>query len=103
MTVSADTPARVAVVDRRTKETEIHLALALDGSGAGARVTGIGFFDHMLDLLARHGAIDLDVRAEGDLDTGAHHTVEDVGLCLGQALDRALGERRGIARYGHAV
>jgi imidazoleglycerol-phosphate dehydratase len=96
----ADRRARVA---RRTKETEVKLALALDGSGAGARRTGVGFLDHMLDLLARHGRLDLDVAVQGDLDTGSHHTVEDTGLGLGQALDAALGDRRGIARYGQAI
>jgi imidazoleglycerol-phosphate dehydratase len=95
--------SRQAEIHRQTKETTVDLRLELDGNGAGERVTGVGFLDHMLDLLARHGALDLDVRAEGDLQTGAHHTVEDVGLCLGQALDQALGERRGIVRYGHAV
>ncbi len=95
--------SRSAQIERRTGETEIHLTLDADGSGAGERSTGVGFLDHMLDLLARHAGLDLEVSAKGDLQTGAHHTVEDVGLCLGQALDRALGERRGIARYGHAV
>jgi imidazoleglycerol-phosphate dehydratase len=79
------------------------VALTLDGVGAGERSTGVGFFDHMLDLLARHGRMDLTVRATGDLDTGAHHTVEDVGICIGQALDRALGDRSGITRYGQAT
>ena len=95
--------SRSAEIARATKETNVVLRLALDGSGAGARSTGVGFFDHMLDLLARHGRLDLDVNVEGDLDTGAHHTVEDTGLALGQALDRALGDRSGIYRYGHAV
>jgi imidazoleglycerol-phosphate dehydratase len=94
---------RTAQIDRKTGETEIHLTLGLDGDGAGERETGVGFFDHMLDLLARHGHLDLVVRASGDLDTGAHHTVEDVGICLGQALDEALGDRSGIARYGQAT
>ncbi len=94
---------RAAEVDRRTAETEIHLSLALDGDGQGERETGVGFFDHMLDLLARHGRMNLTVRATGDLQTGAHHTVEDVGICLGQALDRALGDRVGITRYGQAT
>jgi imidazoleglycerol-phosphate dehydratase len=94
---------RDAVIDRRTGETNIHLTLDLEGSGAGERETGVGFLDHMLDLVARHGGLDLTVRATGDLQTGAHHTVEDVGICLGQALDRALADRRGIVRYGHAV
>jgi imidazoleglycerol-phosphate dehydratase len=94
---------RAAEIDRRTAETDIHLTLALDGEGGGERDTGVGFFDHMLDLLARHGRFDLTVRARGDLQTGAHHTVEDVGICLGQALDRALGDRAGIRRYGQAT
>jgi imidazoleglycerol-phosphate dehydratase len=88
---------------RETKETQISLSLALDGSGAGTRATGVGFLDHMLDLLARHGRLDLDVQATGDLQTGGHHTVEDVGIVFGQALDTALDERAGIQRYGHAV
>ncbi|MGZ4168535.1 MAG: imidazoleglycerol-phosphate dehydratase HisB [Solirubrobacteraceae bacterium] len=94
---------RAAEIDRRTAETDIHLTLALDGEGAGERATGVGFFDHMLDLLARHGRFDLTVKASGDLQTGAHHTVEDVGICLGQALDQALGDRAGICRYGQAT
>jgi imidazoleglycerol-phosphate dehydratase len=94
---------RGAEITRNTRETELSVRLALDGSGAGARRTGIGFFDHMLDLLARHGRLDLEVTATGDLQTGAHHTVEDTGLSFGQALDRALGDRAGIARYGHAI
>jgi imidazoleglycerol-phosphate dehydratase len=94
---------RTAEIDRNTAETQVHVSLALDGAGAGVRETGVGFLDHMLDLVARHGRLDLDVRASGDLQTGAHHTVEDVGICIGQALDRALGDRAGITRYGHAV
>jgi imidazoleglycerol-phosphate dehydratase len=94
---------RTAEIDRNTAETQVHVSLALDGAGAGVRDTGVGFLDHMLDLVARHGRLDLDVRASGDLQTGAHHTVEDVGICIGQALDRALGDRAGITRYGHAV
>ena len=94
---------RSAEKARDTKETQITLSLALDGSGAGTRVTGVGFFDHMLDLLARHARLDLEVRATGDVQTGAHHTVEDVGIVLGQALDTALGDRAGIYRYGHAI
>jgi imidazoleglycerol-phosphate dehydratase len=95
--------SRATEIDRKTKETEVRLTLALDGTGAGERRTGVGFFDHMLDLLARHGRLDLGVLVEGDLETGAHHTVEDTGIVLGQALDRALGDRTGIVRYGHAV
>jgi imidazoleglycerol-phosphate dehydratase len=94
---------RTAEIARQTKETDVRLTLALDGSGAGERRTGVGFFDHMLDLLARHGRLDLSVSVDGDLETGAHHTVEDAGIVLGQALDRALGDRAGITRYGHAV
>jgi imidazoleglycerol-phosphate dehydratase len=95
--------SRAATIDRQTAETRIRLELDLDGDGAGNRATGVGFFDHMLDLLARHGRMNLSVAAEGDLQTGAHHTVEDVGICLGQAIDQALGERRGITRYGQAT
>lgn len=95
--------ARTADIDRTTKETDVKLTLALDGSGAGTRQTGVGFLDHMLDLLARHGHLDLEVAVTGDLETGAHHTVEDTGIVLGQALDRALGDRAGITRYGQAV
>ncbi len=94
---------RSAQVERRTGETEIEVTLELDGDGGGTRATGVGFFDHMLDLLARHGRLNLTVSASGDLETGAHHTVEDVGICLGQALDRALGDRVGISRYGEAT
>jgi imidazoleglycerol-phosphate dehydratase len=94
---------RSAEITRTTKETELSLRVALDGTGAGERATGIGFFDHMLDLLARHGRLDLEVKAVGDLETGGHHTVEDTGLSLGSALDQALGDRAGIARYGHAI
>lgn len=95
--------SRTATIDRETAETRIHLELELDGDGQGERSTGVGFFDHMLDLLARHGRMNLVIGAGGDLQTGAHHTVEDVGICLGQALDRALGERTGITRYGQAT
>jgi imidazoleglycerol-phosphate dehydratase len=94
---------RAARKQRRTGETDIALEIALDGGGAGSRQTGVGFLDHMLDLLARHGRLDLVVQATGDLQTGSHHTVEDVGIVLGQALDEALGDRAGIYRYGHAV
>jgi imidazoleglycerol-phosphate dehydratase len=95
--------SRSAEIARETAETRIRLSLDLDGSGAGARSTGVGFLDHMLDLLARHGRLDLDVDVTGDLQTGSHHTVEDTGLALGRALDEALGDRSGITRYGHAV
>jgi imidazoleglycerol-phosphate dehydratase len=94
---------RTAEIDRSTQETDVHVALRLEGDGRGERETGVGFFDHMLDLLARHGRLELHVRASGDLHTGAHHTVEDVGICIGQALDRALGDRAGIGRYGQAT
>ena len=94
---------RTAEIARQTKETDVRLTLGLDGDGAGTRTTGVGFLDHMLDLLARHGRLDLEVQVTGDLQTGAHHTVEDTGIVFGQALDKALGDRRGIARYGHAV
>jgi imidazoleglycerol-phosphate dehydratase len=97
------TAPRTAEVARTTGETDIRLTLSLDGTGAGARATGVGFLDHMLDLLARHARVDLDVTAQGDLETGAHHTVEDVAICLGQALDQALGDRSGITRYGQAT
>ena len=94
---------RTAQLSRKTGETDVSLTLGLSGTGAGTRETGVGFLDHMLDLLARHGRLDLDVKVTGDLQTGAHHTVEDTGIVLGQALDQALGDRRGIVRYGHAV
>jgi imidazoleglycerol-phosphate dehydratase len=94
---------RTSEIARTTKETDVRMALALDGSGAGRRATGVGFLDHMLDLLARHGRLDLDVTVDGDLQTGGHHTVEDTGIVLGQALDQALADRAGIFRYGHAV
>ncbi len=95
--------SRRADIVRQTKETDVRLALALEGTGAGERSTGVGFLDHMRDLLARHGRLDLDVTVAGDLQTGAHHTVEDTGICLGQALDAALGDRAGIVRYGQAT
>ncbi len=93
---------RTATRERSTAETQIRLSLDLDGGEASA-TTGVGFLDHMLDLLARHGRLGLKVEASGDLETGAHHTVEDVGIVLGQALDEALGDRAGIRRYGSAV
>jgi imidazoleglycerol-phosphate dehydratase len=93
---------RAARIERRTRETKISLELSLDG-GDVSLSTGVGFFDHMLELLARHARLGLVVDAAGDLGTGAHHTVEDVGIALGQALDQALGDRAGICRYGHAV
>jgi imidazoleglycerol-phosphate dehydratase len=94
---------RTATIERKTAETDVRVTLALDGSGGGARNTGVGFLDHMLDLLARHARLDLDVQVAGDLQTGAHHTTEDTAIVLGQALDRALADRRGICRYGHFV
>ena len=94
---------RTATIQRTTGETDVRLTLALDGTGAGTRATGVGFLDHMLELLARHGRLDLDVQASGDLQTGAHHTAEDTAIVLGQALDEALGDRAGIVRYGSAT
>jgi imidazoleglycerol-phosphate dehydratase len=94
---------RSASIERKTAETDVRVSLSLDGSGAGTRSTGVGFLDHMLDLLARHARLDLDAQVTGDLETGAHHTVEDTAIVLGQALDRALGDRRGIYRYGFFV
>jgi imidazoleglycerol-phosphate dehydratase len=95
--------SRTAQISRTTGETDIRVSLELDGSGGGTRQTGIGFYDHMLDALARHAGFDLDVDAKGDLETGGHHTVEDVGIAIGQAIDHALGDRSGITRFGHAV
>jgi imidazoleglycerol-phosphate dehydratase len=95
--------SRTAHIHRVTGETDVSLSLGLDGSGAGERRTGVGFFDHLLDSLARHGGLDLDVGVKGDLETGPHHTVEDTGIALGQGIDQALGERAGIARFGSAV
>ena len=93
---------RTAVVSRSTAETKITVGVNLDGSGIARLHTGIGFFDHMLDQIARHGLIDLDIQAEGDLHIDGHHTVEDVGITLGQAVHQAVGDKRGIRRYGHA-
>jgi imidazoleglycerol-phosphate dehydratase len=92
---------RTAAINRQTAETKIALQLDLDGSGLADVATGVGFFDHMLTLLAKHAAIDLTVRAEGDLEVDQHHTVEDVGICFGQAIREALGDKAGIRRYGH--
>jgi imidazoleglycerol-phosphate dehydratase len=103
MSTPTDTTTRAATIERKTAETDVRLSLSLDGTGEGTRETGVGFLDHMLDLLARHGKIDLDVTVEGDLQTGAHHTAEDTAIVLGQALDRALGDRRGINRYGFFI
>jgi imidazoleglycerol-phosphate dehydratase len=95
--------SRTAQLSRKTGETDVRVDLDLDGGEPGTMSTGVGFFDHMLDLLARHGRLGLGVSVRGDLETGAHHTVEDTGIVLGQALAEALGDRRGIRRYGHAV
>ena len=94
--------ARTATVSRDTAETKITVTLNLDGTGQSKLATGIGFFDHMLDQIARHGLIDLDVQCEGDLHIDGHHTVEDVGITLGQAVRKAVGDKRGITRYGHS-
>jgi imidazoleglycerol-phosphate dehydratase len=97
-----DTAPRAGQVDRNTAETRISVRVNLDGSGQSKLSTGIGFFDHMLDQIARHGLIDLDIQAEGDLHIDGHHTVEDVGITLGQAVNQAVGDKKGIRRYGHA-
>jgi len=93
---------RHASVQRNTSETQIHVAVNLDGTGQAQLATGIGFFDHMLDQIARHGLIDLTVQAQGDLHIDGHHTVEDVGITLGQAVAQAVGDKKGVRRYGHA-
>jgi imidazoleglycerol-phosphate dehydratase len=93
---------RSAEVQRNTLETRVRVKIDLDGSGKSALTTGVGFFDHMLDQIARHGMIDLEVEAKGDLHIDAHHTVEDVGITLGQALAEAIGDKKGVRRYGHA-
>ncbi|MDM7949226.1 imidazoleglycerol-phosphate dehydratase HisB [Hydrogenophaga sp.] len=93
---------RIADVQRDTSETQIRVRINLDGTGAAKLSTGIGFFDHMLDQIARHGLIDLDIQAQGDLHIDGHHTVEDVGITLGQAFAQAVGDKKGIRRYGHA-
>jgi len=102
MTASMTAAARKADVTRNTAETKIRVALDLDGSGAAKLSTGIGFFDHMLDQIARHGLIDLEIDAKGDLHIDGHHTVEDVGITFGQAVAKAVGDKKGIVRYGHA-
>ena len=96
------TPPRRVEVERSTLETQIRVQLDLDGTGRSSFQTGVPFLEHMLDQVARHGLVDLDVRAQGDLHIDAHHTVEDIGITLGQALAKALGDKRGIRRYGHA-
>lgn len=93
--------ARTASIQRKTGETDIKLSIDLDGDGSGTRESGIGFLDHMLDLLTKHAMIDLEVEAVGDLHVDDHHTSEDIGIALGQAVDQALGDRAGIRRYGH--
>ncbi|HEY8973522.1 MAG TPA: imidazoleglycerol-phosphate dehydratase HisB [Burkholderiaceae bacterium] len=96
------TAARIATVQRNTKETQIRVSVNLDGTGVSKLETGIGFFDHMLDQIARHGLIDLEIHAVGDLHIDGHHTVEDVGITLGQAVAKAVGDKKGLTRYGHA-
>ena len=100
--VTATAGERIAAVTRHTAETRIDVRVNLDGSGRAQLATGIGFFDHMLDQIARHGLIDLDIDCQGDLHIDGHHTVEDVGITLGQAVARAVGDKKGIRRYGHA-
>jgi imidazoleglycerol-phosphate dehydratase len=100
--MSTTATPRVADVTRNTNETKIRVAVNLDGSGQAKLNTGIGFFDHMLDQIARHGLIDLEIQCQGDLHIDGHHTVEDVGITLGQAVAKAVGDKKGIRRYGHA-
>jgi imidazoleglycerol-phosphate dehydratase len=95
-----DNPPRVASIERETRETKVAVTLGLDGSGKATIATGLGFFDHMLELFAGHGLFDVRVEAGGDLHTGGHHTVEDIGICLGLALAKAVGDKKGINRYG---
>jgi len=94
--------ARTASVDRNTNETQISINLNLDGTGQSTLKTGLPFFEHMIDQIARHGMLDLEIKAKGDLEIDAHHTVEDVGITLGQAFSQAIGDKKGIVRYGHA-
>jgi len=100
--MTPSTGPRIAEVTRKTAETQITVKVNLDGTGKASLSTGIGFFDHMLDQIARHGLIDLDIQAQGDLHIDGHHTVEDVGITLGQAVHKAVGDKKGIRRYGHA-
>jgi imidazoleglycerol-phosphate dehydratase len=100
--IMSKTGKRIGQIERKTRETHIRLNLVVDGQGRAGINTGLGFFDHMLTLFAVHSQFDLEVQAVGDLDVDGHHTVEDVGLCLGMALDQALADRAGICRYGHA-
>src|SRR6187399_3379562 len=102
MNAPAELPGRTARIDRKTAETQITVEVNLDGEGRADLLTGVPFLDHMLDQLARHGMLDLVVRAEGDLHIDAHHTVEDIGITLGQAVAKALGDKGGLVRYGHA-
>jgi imidazoleglycerol-phosphate dehydratase len=102
MTTPSSASPRVADVQRNTSETQIRVRINLDGTGTAQLFTGIGFFDHMLDQIARHGLIDLEIEAKGDLHIDGHHTVEDVGITLGQAFAKAVGDKKGIRRYGHA-
>ena len=102
MNAPAEVPARTARIERNTAETRIAVEIDLDGTGRAELATGVPFLDHMLDQLARHGLVDLTVRAAGDLHIDAHHTVEDIGIALGQAFRAAVGDKKGIARYGHA-
>lgn len=103
MTATPSQDHRVSEIVRKTRETEIRLTLNIDGTGKADARTGVGFLDHMLELFARHSLMDLSVTCSGDLHVDSHHTTEDVGICLGQAFDRALGDRAGIRRYGHAT
>ena len=97
------TNSRSASINRKTAETDIQLSLNIDGSGQSTIATGVGFLDHMLTLLAKHGLFDLTVKCNGDVHVDAHHTTEDIGICLGMAFDQALGDKKGITRYGHMV
>ncbi|MEN9485348.1 MAG: hypothetical protein RJB37_3228, partial [Pseudomonadota bacterium] len=100
--VSTDFTPRIAEIQRNTNETKIRVRVNLDGTGVSKLATGIGFFDHMLDQIARHGLIDLEIEADGDLHIDGHHTVEDVGITLGMAVAKAVGDKKGLTRYGHS-